>query len=120
MRGIQIPLLFVLLAFVMMGCKSTTDSSYQSLVSITSLTATPDTIAVGGLSTVVVTVIDPDGEPLSYSWSAYLGDIIPSANKNEVFYTASACCVGTNKVTVVVKDGKGGEVEKTVQVEVLP
>ena len=122
MKGIPILILFALFSFIEEGCLSLspTESSNQTLLSIASLTATPDTIGVGELSKVVVVVTDLNGGALSYSWSADLGDLIPSSIKNEVFYTALPCCGGRiNKVTVIVKDGRGGEIQKTVEIVVL-
>ena len=112
-------LVFILFALIVTGCNSPTDSSSQSPI-ITSFTATPDTIKVGRLSTVVVNASDPDGDPLTYSWEAKLGDFEPSANKNEIFYTALPCCGGrTNYVILTLKDDKGGESRDSVQIVVL-
>ena len=119
MKGIQFLIILILISLIGEGCNSPTDSSNQT-PDIESMTATPDTITVGRLSTVVVKVTNTNGDPLSYSWSSFPGDLNPSAEKNTVFFTASSCCTGANPVTVVVKDGRGGESQGSVQIEVLP
>ncbi len=115
MKRIPIFLLFGLLTLSVMGCKSSTDSSNQHPV-ITSLTASPDTVEVGGLSIVVVDVSEPDGDLLSYSWDCFPGDIIPTSNKNKVLFSPSSCCTGLNTVSVVIRDGRGGEVKYFVEI----
>jgi hypothetical protein len=117
MKRIPIFLLSGFFLISVTGCKSTTDSSNQSPV-IESLDAFPDTVEVGGLSTVVVGVSDPDRDPLSYSWDCFPGDIVPSADKKKVLFSPSSCCTGNNTITVVIRDGRGGEVKGFVQIYV--
>ena len=117
MKRIPFFLIFGLFLFSVTGCKSTTDSSNQPPV-IMSLTASPDTVEVTGLSTVVVSVSDPDSDPLSYSWDCFPGDIVPSSDKKKVLFSPSSCCPGNNTITVVIRDGRGGEVKESVEIYV--
>jgi len=73
---------------------------------ITSLVADADWTTPSGSLQVTCTASDPDGDELSYEWTATAGDI--SGTGHEVIWTAPEE-VGTYDVTVVVKDGHGQE-----------
>jgi len=60
---------------------------------------------------------DPDGDELSYEWSAAGGDI--SGTGPVVIWTAPET-VGLYSITVVVADGYGGEDTRTLTVSVSP
>jgi len=82
---------------------------------ISSLTATPPGVGAGGSSTVVCVATDPDGDTLSYDWTATKGtftgsgDTVTWMGPNEE---------GTYTIRVTVSDGKGGTVEESVSVAV--
>jgi hypothetical protein len=73
---------------------------------ITSLVADADWTTLSGSIQVTCTALDPDGDELSYEWTATGGDI--SGTGNEVIWTAPEQ-VGRYNITVVVSDGYGGE-----------
>ncbi|MDH4269749.1 MAG: hypothetical protein OEV52_05570 [Dehalococcoidia bacterium] len=73
---------------------------------ISSLVADPDWTTPSDSIQVTCTASDPDGDELSYEWSTTGGDI-PGTGAI-VNWTAPEE-VGTYRVTVVVKDGDGGE-----------
>ena len=72
---------------------------------INSLTAQPDTVQITENSTIRVDADDPDGDPLSYSWSKSGGTLNRSGS--QVTWTAPIE-VGTYVVSVSVSDDKGG------------
>jgi len=82
---------------------------------ISSLTATPATLVTGGNSTIRCTASDPDGDTLAYSWT-YTGGSI-SGTGSTITWTAPATA-GTYTVTVLVSDGKGGNVTRNVSITV--
>jgi hypothetical protein len=63
----------------------------------------------------VCNATDPDGDELSYGWSAARGGI--TGEGATVTWTAPNS-VGSYNVTVIVIDGRGGEVTKKVTIEV--
>jgi hypothetical protein len=80
---------------------------------ISSLTATPATVVTGGNSTIGCTASDPDGDALTYSW-IYTGGSI-SGSGNTVTWTAPST-PGVYTVTVIVSDGKGGAVTRSISI----
>jgi len=73
---------------------------------INSLVADADWTLPSGSLNVTCDASDPDGDELSYEWTASGGDI--SGTGPEVIWTAPEE-VGIYHITVVVKDGYGGE-----------
>jgi hypothetical protein len=82
---------------------------------ISSLTATPASVATGGSSTIKCTASDPDGDTLTYSWM-YTGGSI-SGTGNTVAWTAPST-FGIYNVTAIVSDGKGGTATQSVYIAV--
>jgi hypothetical protein len=82
---------------------------------ITSLVANADWITPLGSLNVTCTASDPDNDELSYEWTTTGGNI--SGTGAAVNWTAPQE-VGTYNVTVMVKDGYGGEDTKFVPVSV--
>jgi hypothetical protein len=80
---------------------------------ISSLTADPTAVPAGGTSTITCTASDPDGDPLTYSWSATGGTI--SGSGSQVTWTAPQT-IGTYTIICTVSDGKGGTAEESVDV----
>lgn len=78
-------------------------------------TATPSSILAGASSTISVTASDPDGDTLSYSWSATGGTI--SGTTSSVTYTAPSTA-GTYTIFVTVSDSKGGSATGNVSVTI--
>jgi hypothetical protein len=82
---------------------------------ITSLAADAEGTTPSDSLQVTCTASDPDGDELSYGWTATAGTI--SGTGPVVIWTAPQE-VGTYSVTVVVKDGYGGEDTRSVSVSV--
>ncbi len=72
---------------------------------ILSLTATPETIEAGATTTITCTATDPDGDTLSYTWSATGGSI--QGERNKVTYKAPDEA-GTYSARVTVTDNSAG------------
>jgi hypothetical protein len=82
---------------------------------ISSLAANPSGVLYGGTTTITCIATDPDGDSISYDWSASEGDI--SGVGNKVTWLAPEKG-GDFNVTVIVTDGKGGETTGNVMVSV--
>jgi hypothetical protein len=83
---------------------------------IAGLIADADWSTPSGTVQVTCTASDPDGDELSYEWSANAGNI--SGTGAVVNWTAPQAA-GQYKITVVVGDGHGGSATKTLLVSVL-
>ena len=82
---------------------------------ISSLVADPSGLLYGGRTTITCIATDPDGDAVSYSWSASEGSISGVGNK----VTWVAPNKGGNfNVTVILSDGKGGETTGNIMVTV--
>ena len=82
---------------------------------IASLTAEPGAVLPLGNCQIVCNATDPDGDELSYGWSATGGGIVGGGAA--VAWTAPGS-QGNYSVTVMVIDGHGGEAMKQVTMEV--
>lgn len=70
----------------------------------------------GGTYTVTAQASDPDGDTLSYQWSVTAGTV-PNLNANPIAWTTPGS-PGDPQLTVIVRDGKGGEAVLSKQVAV--
>ena len=73
---------------------------------ITKLATEPERVIPGGNCQIVFNAIDPDGDELSYSWSANGGEITEEGAA--VIWTAPYF-QGSYNITLTVTDGRGGE-----------
>ena len=78
-------------------------------------TYTPDSlfdVALLGTQALSVTATDPDNDPLTYTWSAAAGLIVPlTSNSSQATFTAPATPTLV-PITVTISDGKGHSVVK--------
>jgi peptidoglycan-associated lipoprotein len=77
----------------------------------------PCIVEVGKSSTITADGQDPDGDTLTYKWSAPSGTI-QNPSDRQTLWTAPQQ-EGTVPVTVTVDDGKGGTASDTVQIQVV-
>jgi CSLREA domain-containing protein len=85
---------------------------------INSLTANPTTVAPGGMSTISVSASDPEGDPLTYGWSAPDGGTLSSnSGPGPVTWTAPSS-PGTYRVTVTVSESGNPPVSQSVNITV--
>jgi hypothetical protein len=75
---------------------------------ITSLTANPTKVIPGGTSTITCMATDPDGDTLSYAWSATGGTVSGIGN---IITWQAPVVNGEFVISVTVDDGKGGTVK---------
>jgi outer membrane protein OmpA-like peptidoglycan-associated protein len=77
----------------------------------------PCTVNAGESSTVSAIAQDPDGDPLTYTWSAAAGTLT-TASAAQTPWTAPRV-EGPVPVTVTVSDGKGGSASDVVTIQVV-
>jgi len=82
---------------------------------INTLTVSPEDVGPGGTATVTCSASDPDGDPLTYEWTASDGTI--TGWGASVTWTAPSPA-GTYTITCVVRDGRGGTATQSVPVSV--
>jgi outer membrane protein OmpA-like peptidoglycan-associated protein len=77
----------------------------------------PCTVEVGKVSTVSADAQDPDGDPLTYRWTANAGSFSNPANRQTAW--TAPMVVGPVPVTVTVNDGRGGTASASVTIQVV-
>lgn len=77
----------------------------------------PCTVEVGKSSTVTADANDPDGDPLSYKWTAPAGQFANPADRESLWTAPNQ--EGPVPVTITVADGKGGTATDTVTIQVV-
>jgi outer membrane protein OmpA-like peptidoglycan-associated protein len=77
----------------------------------------PCTVEVGRTSTVTADAQDPDGDALTYRWSAPAGTFANPADRQTIWTAPQQ--EGPVPVTVTVSDGKGGTATDTVRIQVI-
>jgi len=77
----------------------------------------PCTVEVGKASTVTADASDPDGDSLTYRWSAPTGSLT-TATARQTPWTAPMQ-EGPVQLTVQVSDGKGGTADSSVTIQVI-
>jgi hypothetical protein len=103
------------------GQGGTAEGSYTMNVMTTqppvidSVIAEPATLERGATSTVTCNAHDPDGDQMSYSWSAS-GGTISGTGKTATWKAPTT--FGEFIITVSINDGKGGITEGTCQISV--
>jgi len=97
-------LYFVLVA---VGC-SGSDKDLVNVVNapptILSVTATPDTVAVGENSIIVCRAVDEENDPLTFAWSAEVGSFQGSRSDSTIVWNPPVGLEGLVTLTVVAKD----------------
>ena len=76
------------------------------------LAADPVVLSAGETSEITVVATDPDGDKLTFEWTADLGYLTGQGAR--VFYAAPLCCASWATVRVTVNDGNGGVARETV------
>jgi outer membrane protein OmpA-like peptidoglycan-associated protein len=77
----------------------------------------PCTVEVGKLSTVTADAMDPDGDALTYRWSAPTGRLSNPADRQTPW--TAPMVEGPVQVTVTVTDTKGATASDTVTIQVI-
>jgi PKD domain len=78
--------------------------------------ANPQAVTLGGTAVITATASSPEGQPLTYSWSASSGTI--SGNGNTATLNTSSAAAGTITVTCKVADDQGRSATATTVVTV--
>jgi hypothetical protein len=114
--------IFILgLAVVFAGCggKSSTtgadDPSANKPPEILSVTAEPQSIIVGGSTSIVVDAVDPEGDFLYYGWSASGGSI---AGEGPTAVWNAPENIGSYIVSVFIEDDRLGRVNRDIAITV--
>ncbi|HEU5304540.1 MAG TPA: PKD domain-containing protein [Gemmatimonadales bacterium] len=82
---------------------------------ITSTSADPTIVAPGGTSALVAVATDPDGDPLTFSWQASGGTLVPQGS--QAVWTAPGT-EGQFSITVRAEDGNGHTASASLAVSV--
>jgi outer membrane protein OmpA-like peptidoglycan-associated protein len=77
----------------------------------------PCTVEIGKTSTVTADASDPDGDTLTYKWSAPAGSLTNPAGRQTPW--TAPMQEGPVQLTVQVDDGKGGTADSSVTIQVI-
>ncbi len=95
-------------------------NNYNHSPSITSLTATPETIRDNQTATLTASASDPEGDPLSYTWVPAAGVTI-NGNGPIVSFVPPKVATQTQFITTLeVSDNRGNSTNRSVSLSVLP
>ena len=83
----------LLVALGVPSCRNYVAMPIYRRPAITSVVASPDTLAPGDSTRITVTAIDPDGDALVYDWEAWNGLILPGHDPSFLFSTDSSSIV---------------------------
>ena len=83
---------------------------------ITALSVNPEQAELGDLVTASSVAHDPEGEGLSYNWSATFGYFTGTGPK--VNYHTEGCCLGLNEIALTVTDTKGDSSQRKIWVNI--
>lgn len=108
-------LVAAVLAVTVAGCGGGGGGGGNSNPVINSLTAAAQAIWQSGSTQITVAASDPDGDPLTYTWSANGGNI--NGAGTSVLFTAPSSG-GRYTVTVTVRDSGGGQATRTITITV--
>lgn len=87
---------------------------------INSIVAVPNTVNIGGTSTVSVSAVDPDGDTLTYAWTVPSGWTIQSGQgTSQISVTAPAQYANGGTINVNVSDGYGGIANGSVYIRTI-
>jgi hypothetical protein len=93
----------------------TINGTFNICPKITSTTATPTTVAVGGTVSVTAAARDKDGDALTYAWTSTGGTFAP-ANAGTSTFTCSTA--GAQVLTISVTDGTARGCTKTQNINI--
>jgi outer membrane protein OmpA-like peptidoglycan-associated protein len=77
----------------------------------------PCTVEIGKAATVTATAQDPDGDPLTYQWTAKAGTLAMPTSRQSVW--TAPMQEGPVPFTVQVSDGRGGTASATTTIQVI-
>jgi len=107
MRSLALGIASVLV-MAALGCRSNnpagTTPNDNPALAVTSLTATPAIVPLGGTALIECRVNRTDGRPLNYTWTATGGVDYLQPMDSACIFTAPSCHTGPATVTVVVSD----------------
>ncbi len=89
------------------GCSANPVAPANDPPVVTSIAVGLDTVWLGQDCPLTAVATDPDGDRLSFQWVVGSGRVIQRGS--DAVYTATSCCLGGNPVSVIVRDGRGGE-----------
>ena len=81
------------------------------------VTCNPCVLEPGQMSQLGATATDPDGDPLTFTWSAQQGQLSTTTGQNTVWTAPQA--LGNYPVCVVASDGRGGTAQNCVTLQVI-
>jgi peptidoglycan-associated lipoprotein len=76
----------------------------------------PCTVEIGRTATISADAQDPDGDPLTYAWTAAAGSVSSPSSRQSPWTAPNQ--PGPVRITVNVSDGKGGTATDTVTIQV--
>jgi Bacterial Ig domain len=112
-KGYLVITVIAVATVLILASSCTTPTNQEPIV--TSLEAEAGWTTPSGSLQVTCTASDPDGDELSYNWSASAGEV--NGDGDTAMWTAPAS-EGSYSVAVVVTDGRGGEVMDYVAITV--
>jgi len=109
--SVKVSLALILAAVMLLGLTARCQKANQP-PQISTLTASPDTVALNGASTLRVAATDADGDSVSFVWEAAAGSL-SSPSGDSVVWTAPGT-EGVYAVCVVASDGNAADASNIV------